>query len=428
MLDGHRRTVFIAGELGIGKTALVRAFLDQVGSGVWVASGQCVEQYGKGEPYLPIVEALDRIVRDVRYREANRVVSEHAPSWVDQFSLPSQMPTRRRRDSRAGSSARHMPGELTDAIEALAALNPLVLLLEDLHWSDQATVEFIARLARRPERARLLVIGTYRPAELFESGSPLLRVGRELHVHFQADEIELTQLAESAVGELISRDRTWNDLNGTAASLRQWSGNPLFLNHLVEHLERVGRVTERDGEWYLDLDRQGRVVPSSLRMLIEEQLDRLEPGHRSLLESASVIGETFPAALVASGTLQEVTLVERSLEDLCRRSPLVTRREAVRLPDGTASAAYAFVHEFYRHVVYERLPKASVMELHRRIGTQLEAAYGRAHRRLPQSSRCISIVARMYGEQSGTTAWRRQTPSAATPTARHTLLSARRRI
>ena len=374
-LDGHRRTVFIAGELGIGKTALVRAFLDQVGSDVWVGAGQCIEQYGKGEPYLPIVEALDRIIRDVRYGEAMRVVSEHAPSWVDQFSLRSQRPTRHR-DARAGSSAGHMPGELMDAIEALAAINPLVLWLEDLHWSDQATVEFVARLARRPERARLLVIGTYRPAELFESGSPLLRVGRELRVHFQADEIELSQLAQSAVGELVSRGRTWNDLNGTAASLRRWSGNPLFLNHFVEHLERTGRVTERDGEWYLDLDRQGRVVPPSLRMLIEEQLDRLEPGHRSLLEIASVIGETFPAALVASGALQEVTIAERSFEDLCKRSPLVTRREAVQLPDGTASAAYAFVHEFYRHVVYERLPKASVMELHRRIGTQLEAAYG----------------------------------------------------
>ena len=375
-LEGKRETVFIAGELGIGKTALTQTFLEQVRPNVWVAAGQCVEQYGKGEPYLPIIEALERIIRDVRYREAIGVVSEYAPSWVDQFSLRSQMPTRRRRDPGAGPGAGHMPGELTNVIEALAAIRPLVLLLEDLHWSDQATVEFVARLARRPERARLLVIGTYRPAELFESGSPLLRVGRELRVHFQADEIELASLTQDAVGELIARDRTWNDLRSTAVSLRQWSGNPLFLLHFLEHLERAGRVTERDGEWFLNLDRQGRLLPNSLRMLIEEQVDRLEPDHQRLLEIASVVGETFPAALVAKTGPHDVTLVERWFEDLCRRSHLVTHRETARFPDGTASAAYAFVHEFYRQVVYERLPRATLMELHRRIGTQLEAAYG----------------------------------------------------
>src|SRR5262249_40612577 len=159
---------------------------------------------------------------------------------------------------------------------------------------------------------------------------------------------------------------TWNDVRSTAASLRQWSGNPLFLIHFLEHLERSGRIIERDGEWYLDLNQQGRIVPSGLQMLVEEQVDRLDPEHRRLLEIASVVGETFPAALVAYIAPQDVTLVERSLEDLCKRSHLVTHREAARLPDGTASAAYAFVHEFYRQVVYERVPGATVMELHRR--------------------------------------------------------------
>jgi hypothetical protein len=269
-----------------------------------------------------------------------------------------------------------MASELTAAIEALAAVKPLVLLLEDLHWSDQTTVEFIARLARRPEFARLLVIGTYRPAELFDSGSPLLRVGRELRAHFQAEELELTQLTRDAVGELIARGRTWDNLPRTAASLRQWSGNPLFLIHFLAHLERAGHITSRDGLWYLDLDRHASLIPNTLRMLLEEQLERLDPHVQRLLEIASVVGETFPAALVADAVPQDVTLVERSFEELCRRSPLVIHREAGRLPDGTPSAVYAFVHEFYRQVVYERLPQATLAELHRRIGTRLAATYG----------------------------------------------------
>jgi hypothetical protein len=375
-LEGRRRTVFIAGELGIGKTALTQSFLDQARSDVWVAAGQCVDQYGKGEPYLPVLEGLERMIRDHPYPDAIRVVGQHAPSWLNQFSGRSQLRGPRHRDHSLDPGAGQMTGELTDAIEALAAVKPLVLLLEDLHWSDQATVEFIARLARRPERARLLVIGTYRPSELFESGSPLLRVGRELRVHFQADEIDLEPLTHEGVCELIARNRKWKDLRGTAASLRQWSGNPLFLIHFLAHLEGAGRIVERDGESSLDLDQQERIIPNSLRMLVEEQVERLEREPRRLLEIASVVGETFSAALVAHAAPQDVTLVERSFEDLCRRSPLVTHRDAARLPDGTASAAYAFVHEFYRQVVYERLPTATLMDLHRRIGTELELGYG----------------------------------------------------
>jgi hypothetical protein len=363
-LAGQRATVFIAGELGIGKTALTRTFLDEVRSEVWVAEGQCVEQYGKSDPYLPILEALARMIRDVRYPDAIRVVNE------------SHTRFRRRRQRGEEPNTEQIAGELIDTLEALSAVKPLVLVLEDLHWSDRATVELLARLARRPDRGRLLIIGTYRPAELFESGSPLLRVGRELRAHFQADEIELSLLTREAVGELITRNRKWKDLHSAAAALRQWSGNPLFLVHVLEHLERCGRMRERDGEWYLNLDRQEDILPNSLRMLVEEQFDRLDPENRRLLEAASVVGGVFPAAIVARAAPVDVTLVERSFEDLCKRSHLVARREAAEFPDGTASATYAFVHEFYRQVVYERLPRATSIDLHRKIGAQLEAAYG----------------------------------------------------
>jgi len=377
VLDGTRRTVFIAGELGIGKTALTQTFLDISKSQAWFAEGQCIEQYGAGEPYLPVIEGLKRLCRDTRYPEAARAIEEHAPSWLDHIPLPSRGRPQRRPSRSPGPSPERMAGELTDAIEALSAVRPLVLLLEDLHWSDYSTVELIARLGRRRDRARLLVIGTYRPAELFESGSPLLRVCRELRAHFQADEIELTQLTLNAVSEFIARDRTWRDLQGTAECLRHWTGNPLFLVHLLQHLEASGHIVERNGEWILDLALPGRaVVSNTLRTLVEEQVDRLEPGNQRLLETASVVGQIFPAALVAYAAGKDVSLLERSFEDLCRRSHLVSRGGDSRWPDGTESTSYAFVHEFCRQVVYERLPTATLTELHRRVGERLEVAYG----------------------------------------------------
>lgn len=374
-LDGTRQIVFIAGELGIGKTALVQTFLDTVRSDVWVAAGQCVEQYGRGEPYLPIVEGLERLIRDPHYPEAMRVVEDRAPAWLPWSAAHSRQPRRATRDAEPNPA--QMAGELTEAIEALAAVKPLVVLLEDLHWSDHSTVELIARLGRRPDRARLLIIGTYRLADLVDAGSPLLRVCRELRAHFQADEIELPLLTQDAIAQFIARDKTWQDVNATAARLRQWSGNPLFLVHLLEHLERAGCLLERDGEWALDLPTDGPAfVPSMLRTLVEDQVDRLGPDHRRLLEIASVAGDPFPAAVVAHAVPQDVTVVERWLDDLSRRTHLVRRREGAVLPDGTSSASYGFVHELYRHVVYERVPSATVSALHREIGSRLEVGYG----------------------------------------------------
>jgi hypothetical protein len=271
----------------------------------------------------------------------------------------------------------HIAGELIDALEALAAVTPLIVLLEDLHWSDPSTVGVIARLGRRPDRARLLVIGTYRVADLVDSGSPLLRVCHELRAHFQADEIELPLLTQEAIAQFIAWRRKWSDLLGTAARLRHWSGNPLFLVHLLEHLENSGSLLERDGGWALDPHIIGRrLVPDRLRTLVEGQIDRIGPENRRLLEIASVAGDPFPAVLVASAAAQDVTAVERAFEDLCRRTHLVLQRGVLRLPDGTSSESYAFVHEFYRQLVYERLPAATVRELHREIGLQLEARYG----------------------------------------------------
>ena len=182
-------------------------------------------------------------------------------------------------------------------------------------------------------------------------------------------------MSEEAIAQFIARDRTWGDLQDTAARLKQ-SGNPLFIVHLLEHLQSCGRLFERNGGWALDLETAGRAfVPDKLRMLVEDQVDRLGLERRRLLEIAGVVGGTFTAALVAHAARQDVTDVERQFEELCKRSHLLLRREEARLPDGTSSASYAFVHEFYRQVVYERLPAATLTELHHAIGSRLEDGY-----------------------------------------------------
>jgi len=375
-LDGTRQIVFVAGELGVGKTALTQTFADKLSSTVWVAAGQCVQHFGACAPYLALIDGLERLCREPLNRDAVRIVETYAPSWLDHIHLPGRSIRGANRVRDLGSRTERMAGELVEAIEALAATKPLVLLLEDLHWSDHSTVELIARLGRRAGHARLLLIGTYRQTELFDNGSPLVRVCRELRAHFQADEIELGLLTRADVAELIAREKTWVDVQRTATYVRNWSGNPLFLIHLLDHFERAGHLSERNGRWDLNVDpRAQAIVPNSLRVLVEEQFDRLDPESRNLLEIAGVVNEVFQAALVAAAAQREVSTVERTLEDLRRRSNLLTRRENVEWPDYTCSASYAFGHEFYRQVIYERLPSATLADWHRRIGDRLERAY-----------------------------------------------------
>ena len=114
-LAGTRQIVFVAGELGLGKTALARTFLDTVGPEVWIAAGQCVEQYGAAQPYLPVIDGLGRLCRDSRNADAARLVEERAPSWVDQIPLPwpgrSRRPTERRSANCPRPCARYNAGD-----------------------------------------------------------------------------------------------------------------------------------------------------------------------------------------------------------------------------------------------------------------------------------------------------------------------------
>src|SRR5262249_47943233 len=156
---------------------------------IWVAEGQCVEQFGSGEPYLPVIEALTRLASDTKERPVADVIDRCAPTWANTI-----LQRRRSRETVTGNPSEapdQSPRELCAAIEALATIKPLVLLFEDLHWSDHATVELLARLARRRESVALMILGTYRPAAVASSDSPLKRLFLELHAHFQSSELSI---------------------------------------------------------------------------------------------------------------------------------------------------------------------------------------------------------------------------------------------
>ena len=178
--QGARQLVFVSGEAGIGKTTVVEMLLARLapGSGVRIARGQCVEHYGEGEPYLPLLEALGQLGRGPRHAEVLAVLRRYAPLWLVQLpGVVSEAELERLQRQVQGATAARMLRELAEALDVLTADAPLVLVLEDLQWSDPSTVEALAYLAQRREPARLLVLGTYRPVEMVLRGHPAARHG-----------------------------------------------------------------------------------------------------------------------------------------------------------------------------------------------------------------------------------------------------------
>ena len=136
-----------------------------------IGHGQCLDHHGLGEPYLPLIEALTRLGLSADGNRMRELIATHAPSWL---ALMPSLWTKSQRSTlaaRGRTTRARMLRELTSAAEAIAADLPLVLLLEDIHWSDASTLDWIVHVARRPERGRLMVLATFRPGE----GCGLLR-------------------------------------------------------------------------------------------------------------------------------------------------------------------------------------------------------------------------------------------------------------
>ena len=384
---GTRQLVFVTGEAGLGKTTLVEAFLQELGGygPLQIAHGQCIEHYGAGEAYLPILEALGQLCKAPGGQEIITLLARQAPTWVVQMPwlvTGAELDALQRRI--VGATQERMLREMAEAVAVMATERPLILVLEDLHWSDYATLNLLARLARQQEPARLLVLGTYRPGDVRQQGHPLQTVVQELKMHRRGDELALTLLTETAVAEYLTARFPGTALpNGLARLVHQRTeGNPLFMVNVVDAWEAEGRLEEGVGTQglRLGLDELAQGVPESLRQMLAQQLERLSVEEQGVLAAASVAGVEFSAAAVAAGLATDVVEAETQCETLARRQQWLRSIGIDEWPDGTVAGRYAFIHALYHQMVYQQIAAARRAHLHRRIGARLQEAYGsRAH-------------------------------------------------
>jgi predicted ATPase len=380
---GERAVMLLRGPPGIGKTTLLEAFLSEArASGdVWVAQGQAVEQYGSGEAYLPLLEALGRLGREPSARALVHHLRRCAPTWLAQLPTLLDPAEHDALVARTQDSTRErMLRELAELLEAATAERPLVLALEDLHWSDRSTIEAIAYVAQGRAPARVLLVGTYRPAEVKVGEHPLRAVVQEIRARRRGEEIRLEPLGEPEVAQYL-RDRLAtvevDDEIGRVVH-RRTEGHPLFLVNVVDFALREGLIAEQSGRWTLrgGSTALASAVPEGLRPMIERQIESLDEEVQPILEAAAVAGAEFSVAAIAAALESEPEEVDDRCEALAWQGQLLRSAGMEEWPDGTLAGRYRFVHALYQNVLYERISEPRRVRLHRRIGERKAAAFG----------------------------------------------------
>jgi DNA-binding winged helix-turn-helix (wHTH) protein len=378
---GHRQICIISGEPGIGKTTLVDVFLDELEDrGVLAVRGHCVEQFGTPEAYLAMIEVIGKLCRAERGESILGAFMRYAPTLLARLPhlVPDELHAEVSRRAQGGTDAR-MTRELGEALEVVCAQDTLVVVLEDLQWSDIATIDLLALLGQRAERAKLLVIATARRAAVQTSEHPLSRVVRSLAVRSGAVHVTLERIDGASVRELVDRrfhgHRFPAELIDILTGITE--GTPLFLVTFIEDLVSRGMIAERDGSWGLTVSVEDIAAhrPDTIKQLIDVQLDRLSDDEQRVLGAASLVGATFSTGPVAAALGMSVERVDDVCDAFARRVLFLRREASEDSPDGAQYSRYAVTHALVQEVCEERTSTARRQRWHLAIAEYLERTY-----------------------------------------------------
>jgi predicted ATPase len=373
--SGQRQVVCISGGAGIGKTALVDAFLcASFSPAITVARGQCVEALGRREEYYPLMEALAHLCASPDGERACRVLARVAPGWLPGAGGTPQSAN----DSSPAVRTVRLPGELCAALEELAGEKPSMLVFEDLHWADDATLGVISALARRRTPARLMVLVTFRSPD-GSADQALKSLKQDLVIRRLCVELSLGPLHRGAVRQLLARELGQDELPPGLDEFiyARSEGNPLFVKAMLEHLIAERYLVREDHDGFPAWRQRTRFpavesgVPDQLSQMIEREIERLSAEDQRLLEAASLVSVAFPAWAVAAALEADPAEMDEACDDLARRLYFVRRAGEDELPDGTRSAFYVFAHGLYREVLYQRQSASRRARRHTRVAERL---------------------------------------------------------
>jgi DNA-binding SARP family transcriptional activator len=360
-LAGHGRLLVLIGEAGIGKSRLVAELIaDATRRQGRVLIGRCYETE-RILPFAPWVDAL----RTGQVLEEPELVDSLEPGWRAELArllpeLPSQgEPTALEGPlGRVGGDARHLFEAIIELLRRLARRQPLVVVLEDLHWADEMSVRLLAFLGRRVQAVPLLTLATVREEELADT----------MFLRQALDELdEKGQLARLAVGPLSQGDTTAlvralaapgiPDPLLAALAQEAWraSDGNAFVIVEVMHAFREGAPIR---------GAEGLSLPARVGSLVRRRLERLPERSRRLVDVAAVIGRRFDFPLVQRAASLSEREAAEDVEELVRSRVLRGSGEGLE-----------FSHDRLREVAIEELPAPLRVALHRRVAESLEDVY-----------------------------------------------------
>jgi DNA-binding winged helix-turn-helix (wHTH) protein len=380
-LLGNRQVVFITGEAGIGKTTFLEMAMGRMSRrGIGALWGRCIEHFGTDEAFLPLIEALQERCGGADGPLFLKTLRDHAPTWLAQ--MPGFLDAKDRsafQNEVFGATRERMLREFCELLEVLSSDRHWVIILEDLHWSDFATLDVLSRFARRDRKASVLVLATYRPIDVMIESHPVRALHQDLQIHGRCTELGLDRLSRAEVEQYLALRFGKAEMVRTLAGevFRRTQGQPLFVVSLVDYFVAQRAIVDVEGHWRLAAEEAicQKDMPRDLRDMITAQIDRLSTDEKQLLEAASAAGDEFSAALVAGAMNRNTLEVEQAFEGLARKGHVLTAAGVTEWPDGTVAGCYSFQHALYQEVLYRRLAPGQRVQTHRRLGERLEEGY-----------------------------------------------------
>ena len=347
-VDGQSLILGVSGEAGIGKTSLIEDFLVELTSRPErpiVARGRCSERLAGAEAYLPILEALDNLLHRAGGESLQTLMKTVAPTWYLQVatrSIEESSMAELRVDALTASQER-MKREVGAFFQDVSSSRPVVLFLDDLHWADVSTIDILNYLAGRFADMRVLVLTTYRPAEMALAQHPFLGIAEQPAIArpVRGDRPRVSRAGD--VDRYLALEFPEHRLPPDFSALihAKTEGSPLFMADLVRYLRDSGGIVEQNGTWVLarSMSDMPRDLPESVRSMIARKIEQVDERDRALLLAASVQGHEFDSAIVSEAIEMDPADVEERLDVLERVHVFVKRGNEYEFPGPDPDAA-----------------------------------------------------------------------------------------
>ncbi len=383
-LAGSRRLVFMAGEPGIGKTRTAKEFAHVAHADGTVLYAACQEEAIVS--YQPFVEALRSAGID--WAEVAGAAPASGDAEMQRFLLFEAISAR---------------------LDELASRAPLALVIDDLHWADRATLHLLRHVARAAGEAPLLIVGTYRDAEIRPS-HPLAELLADLRRDRLVERVQLEGLRENDVGALIAAHAGHAAPPSLVATVHEHTdGNPFFVEEVLRHLIETGVLFERGGRWTSVLTPDEIGVPEGVQEVLSRRLARLSDSCRSVLAAAAVLGRECSFDVLRATVAEEDDALIAAVEE-ARDAQLVVELERADGP------AYGFTHALVRQTLYSGLSAPRRQRLHAQAAEAIERRHGdlqvaelALHQRLAGSAgdaeKAVAFSLRAGGEAAAAFAW-----------------------